>query len=65
MPLVPPKLLGYVLFDYGHRVDTLLVFCSGVHFVMLFEVGNVFGVGEVFFLGVCCRSPPLAYDYYT
>lgn len=29
---------------------------------MLFEVGNVFGMREVFFLGVCCGSLKLVYN---
>lgn len=29
---------------------------------MLFEVGNVFGMRKVFFLGVCYASLKLAYD---
>lgn len=32
---------------------------------MLPEVGNVFGMCEVFFLSVCCGSLMLAYDYNT
>ena len=50
--LIPPKLLRYVLLDYGHCVYSLLIFCGGVHLVVLAEVCDVFGVGEVFFFGV-------------
>lgn len=49
---VPPKLLGDVLFDYGHSVELLLLFFFFGFLVVLFEVGDVFGVGEVFFAGV-------------
>ena len=50
--LIPPKLLGDVLLDDGHRVDTFLVFGGGVEFVVFAKVGDVFGVGEVFFFGI-------------
>lgn len=63
MPLVPPKLLGYILLDYGHRVNAFLVSGGGVHFVVLSEVGDVFGVCEVFFSRICCGSLLSVYKY--
>jgi len=50
--LIPPKLLRDVLLDDGHGVYSLLILCCGVHFVVSAEVGDVFGVGEIFFSGV-------------
>ncbi len=49
---VPPKLLGDVLFDYGHSVELFLLFFFFGFLVVLFEVSDVFGVGEVLFAGV-------------
>lgn len=50
---VPPKLLRDVLLDYGHAVELFLAL-FGVGFEVVFaEVGDVFGVGEVFFARVC------------
>ena len=50
--LIPPKLLGDVLLDDGHRVDAFLVLGGGVEFVVFAKVGDVFGVGEIFFFGI-------------
>ena len=49
------KFLRDVLFDDGHAVELFLAL-FGVGFEVVFaEVGDVFGVGEVFFAGVCGR----------
>ena len=52
---VPPKLLGNVLFDYGHAVESFLAHFFVGFEVVLAEVGDVFRVGEVFFAGVWGR----------
>lgn len=46
---VPPKLLRNVVFNDGHAVERFLTLGSLGILVMFLEVGNVFGMGQIFF----------------
>ena len=49
----PPKLLRDILFDDAPLVEFLLALGLGFFALVFGEVGDVFGMGEVFFTGIC------------